>query len=413
MQFVAAASLMPLLGTAAAGEPAPQPGANPAPPAPPAPAALPKEGERVPRRKLGKTGVEVSCLAFGITARPKPEVFDRALKWGIDHWDTAASYAGAEAAIGAYLKANKGLREKLFLSTKPADITTPEPVYADMEASLDKSLATIGIEHIDFFLGIHACPRPTCITDEFLRFGEDMKKKGKIRFFGFSNHASTSDNLAKAAPLPGIDAILVAYNFRQTASQKLRASMEACVKAGIGLIAIKGQGFGVRQLNEKDEALLAAFRGRGFNEAQAKAKLVLEEPLITSLAVGMKTVEVVDSSAGAAILKEKLSALDRQALEAFAFSSACSYCAGCVQHCGGPGMARSAVADVMRCHMYDRVYDDRAFAEQAFALIPAEGKEYLRRGDLAAAERLCPHQLPIESMVDEALARFGRAPSIT
>jgi uncharacterized protein len=411
LRQMALSSLLPMVaGTLGAGAEA---GAVPQPPAP-KPPLLAKPGDKVPRRPLGKTGVDVPCLAFGITTPAKPELFDRALSWGIDHWDTAASYAGAEGAIGAYLAAHKGLRDKVFISTKPPDINTPEPEYATMEASLDKSLKLIGTDRIDLFLGIHACPRPTCLTDEFLRFGEDMKKKGKIRFFGFSNHANLSDNLAKAATMKGIDAILVQYNFRYVNNAKLRTSLEACTKAGIGLVAIKGQGF-TPKVNDKEQAVIDAFANRGFNQAQAKIKVVMEEPLIASLSVGMKSLEIIDSSAGAALIKEKLSALDRQVLQAYAFNTHCTSCAGCVQHCGGPGLAHTAVADVMRCLMYDRAYQEPAFAEQAFAQITPEGRAYLQHGDLLAAEGRCPHDLPIVSMVDEALRRFAtpNAPALT
>jgi hypothetical protein len=47
-------------------------------------AALPQ----VPKRKLGKTGVEVPCLSLGSNAAEDPILLRRALDWGVSYWDS-------------------------------------------------------------------------------------------------------------------------------------------------------------------------------------------------------------------------------------------------------------------------------------------------------------------------------------
>ena len=71
----------------------------------------------------------------------------------ITYWDTAASY-NTEPYIGDYFRANKAVRDKVFLCTKPADLTTPLPVIADVQKSLEQSLKTLGPDHIDLFMGV-------------------------------------------------------------------------------------------------------------------------------------------------------------------------------------------------------------------------------------------------------------------
>jgi hypothetical protein len=81
-------------------------------PAPPKP-------HEIPKRMLGKTGVEVSILNGG-TARA-PGTLDRLLRFeysrGVRFFDTAASY-GTEEAFKKWFTAMPEVRRQIFLATK-------------------------------------------------------------------------------------------------------------------------------------------------------------------------------------------------------------------------------------------------------------------------------------------------------
>jgi hypothetical protein len=80
-----AAGLTPVFASAAA-----QAGANePDAPEKPQPSGLPQ----VPKRKLGKTGVEVPCLSLGgtINLLENQIMLKKALEWGVTYWDTSTS----------------------------------------------------------------------------------------------------------------------------------------------------------------------------------------------------------------------------------------------------------------------------------------------------------------------------------
>ena len=364
--------------------------------------------EPVPRRKLGKTGVSIPCLAVGGVR--KKEVMDRALHFGFTHWDTAASYSGSEKAIGEYLSANKGVREKLFISTKPADIATPLPIVADMQKQLEQSLQDLKTDYIDLYLGVHAMRSPNQLTDELRQFAETAKKKGQIRFFGFSNHANTTDNLAAAAKLEWIDALLVAFNYRMMArpNPKFTEALEACHKANIGMIAIKTQGFGAKSLSEEEKKLTDHFTAKGFEEAQAKIKLVLEDKRFASASVGMSTVDIVNSCAGAALDRIKLSQLDRELLAQHAHATCDSYCAGCANVCGATLPAEfPLVSDIMRFMMYHENYGEPERARELFSQIPVELRQRLLAADYGPAESRCPQHMPIGSLVAEACRKLA------
>ena len=82
----------------------------------------------LPKRMLGRTGVEVSMLNLGTW---KSVGLDRILRFawanGIRYIDTAKSY-GSEPAIGKWLQAMPEVRKEIFLVTKdhPADAASSD-----------------------------------------------------------------------------------------------------------------------------------------------------------------------------------------------------------------------------------------------------------------------------------------------
>jgi len=123
---------------------------------------------------------------------------DACLEQGITTVDQADIYGEytAEAILGACLKENKGLRDKLEIVTK-CDIVAPAGRYADARVkhydtsaahiakSVDTSLSEMGIDHIDLLL-IHR-PDPFMDHHETGRALDDAVKSGKVRAIGVSN----------------------------------------------------------------------------------------------------------------------------------------------------------------------------------------------------------------------------------
>jgi len=86
-------------------------GANAADPKAKAEAQKPKF-PHVPKRKLGKTGIEVPVLSLGTVFDlvDNQVILKSALQWGVCYWDTATNYAGgnSELGIGKFLAQNPG-----------------------------------------------------------------------------------------------------------------------------------------------------------------------------------------------------------------------------------------------------------------------------------------------------------------
>ncbi len=301
---------------------------GPAPAVTPTPA--PAAGDQVPRRKLGKTGVEIPVIGLGnglFSIEENMDVLPRCLQWGVTYWDTAASYRGGEAGIGKYFAQNPGLRPKIFLVTKSADIATPLPVVADIEKQFQESLKRLKTDYIDLYIGVHAMPDIKMLTDDMRAWAGEKKKKGQIKFFGFSAHANMGRTLLAAAKLDWIDACLVRADFRVIREPEMAAGLDACTKAGIGIISIKAMSVGMNPSAAEDKKLTFNFTDKGFDAYQAKLKALLEDKRFASAAVGMKSAAIIDSCAAAALDKTKLTDAHWRALDEYAAATGDNFCA--------------------------------------------------------------------------------------
>ncbi|HEV3174980.1 MAG TPA: aldo/keto reductase [Stellaceae bacterium] len=156
------------------------------------------------QRILGRTGASVSVLGFGCGAvgglmvRGAPadqeRAVARALEAGINYFDTAPSYGNgaSEENLGRVLKS---LNPEIFLSTKFTVLPEHRKNLADgIAQSLEQSLRRLGRDHVDL-LQLHnriasgGSDRPleaSMVLQQVVPVLEDLRKQGKIRFFGIT-----------------------------------------------------------------------------------------------------------------------------------------------------------------------------------------------------------------------------------
>ena len=362
---------------------------------------------QMPKRKLGKTKVEVPCLSFG-TLRVDAEnqiLLRRTLRLGVGYWDTAYGYShgNCELGIGKFLSKNPNVRKKLFLVTKASGAKTTK----EIEERLQLSLKRMNTDYIDLYYAPHGASDPAQFTDELRRWAESAKKRKLIRFFGFSTHKNMAKCLAAAAKLDWIDVIMTSYNFQLMENAAMKAGIEACYKAGIGLVAMKTQGRRQKTDNEQAEKLAKHFLERGFTEGQAKIKVVLEDKRFSSVCVGMENIATVDSNVAAVLDKTRLTQTDREVFSQYAQATCDGYCAGCAHICDPASADAPYVSDIMRYLMYYNSYGDKDRARELFAQIPCEVRGNLLGTDYSAAEDRCPQHLPIGKLVAEAVSKLA------
>jgi uncharacterized protein len=116
----------------------------------------------------------------------------------------------------------------------------------------------------------------------------------------------------------------------------------------------------------------------------------------------MPNLTVLSSNVAAALDKTSLTAADKAALEQYAQATCSSYCKGCTELCEAALGGRVPVGDVMRSLMYHHGYGDNDRARSVLAGLPEATRQRLGALDYSAAERVCPHRMPIAVFMKEA-----------
>ena len=156
----------------------------------------------VPRRPMGKTGLEVSIIGMGGfhlgTAAGQPEVNNmvaKALDHGINFFDNAWEYhkGVSEERVGAALK---GKREKAIVMTKVCTRGRDQKVAMRM---LEESLVRLQTDHLDVWQ-VHEVvyyndPEKIYAPDGVLEALTKAKQQGKVRFVGFTGHKNPTIHL--------------------------------------------------------------------------------------------------------------------------------------------------------------------------------------------------------------------------
>ena len=135
---------------------------------------------KVVYRTLGKTGLKVSGVGYGIGFVPVTEVVSRALDMGVNYFDTSRDYGDSEKIFSGIIKGRD--RSKMVIATK-----SPSRRKKDILNDLDTSLKTLGTDYVDIW-HLHAKDTPTSIPDEALEAMQACKKSGKARFLGITCH---------------------------------------------------------------------------------------------------------------------------------------------------------------------------------------------------------------------------------
>ena len=354
----------------------------------------------MPKRKLGKTGAEVSILCLGgmFDTVNNQLLLRQALNWGVTYWDTAEGYGNglSEEGFGRFFTRYPETRKNIFLMTK----FRPSPPDKLSEA-LDKGLKRLHTDYVDAFFthGISDFNQITGVRD----WAEQMKKAGKIKFFGFSTHSNMEDCLLAAAKSGWIDLVMFTYNFRLMNTPKMKEAVDACAQAGIGLTSFKTQAGGqVKADSETEFKLVQKFLERGFTDKQAKLKAVWENPQIASICSQMPNLAYLSANVAAARDLKSLAKSDFEALDRFASETRSGYCAGCGRICQAAVGGKVPVNDVMRCLMYYRDYGDRELARSVFAGLSEAARSQLTEVDYSKAEKACPQGLAIATLMAEA-----------
>ena len=250
----------------------------------------------IPKKDLGKTGVQVSALGLGgyhlgsaNTDQIGNEIVAKAIDHGVTFFDNAWEYHDglSEERLG---RALKGKRQNVFVMTKVCTHGRDKKIAMRM---LEESLRRLGTDHLDLWQ-IHEVIYENDPDLIFAPGGAaealmEAKQQGKVRFIGFTGHKDPEIHLKMLSHDFPFDAVQMPLNcfdatFRSFETQVLPEATRRGI-AVLGMKSLGGSGEMVRH---------------GGITAQEGLRYAMSLPVATTIS-GIDSMEVLDQNLAVAM----------------------------------------------------------------------------------------------------------------
>ncbi len=324
---------------------------------------------RMPYRTVGRSGLKLPAISLGLWHNFGDDVpfatqratLRRAFALGITHFDLANNYGppagSAETNFGRHMREDfRPYRDELIISTKAGWDMWPGP-YGDLGsrkyllASLDQSLARMGLDYVDIFYHHHF--DPSTPLEETMMALDTAVRQGKALYAGISSYSArrTREMTAIAREL-GTPLVIHQPSYSmlnrwiEEDPEGHGSLVEAADESGLGIIAFsplaqglltnkylagvpagsratQGKSFLEEFLSEGNLAHIRSLNeiaeGRGQTLAQMAISWVLRDTRVTSALIGASSARQLEDSAGAVRNLEftdaELAAIDQHAVD--------------------------------------------------------------------------------------------------
>ena len=334
--------------------------------------ADPHRHDRLASRRAGRTGLTISVAALGLwqnfgATRPfaeQRELVLRAFDLGVTHIDLANNYGpppgAAEESVGRLLARDLApYRDELVIATKAGYRQWPGP-YGEfgsrkhLLASLDQSLARLGLDHVDVFYSHRYDPATP--LEETLGALATALQSGRTRAVGLSSYSAVrtaqASSLARSMGLPltlhqASYSMLNRWIERPESGTGGRSLLDVASDVGMGVAAFSPLAQGMLSRRYLDgvpadsrvarggplrpeylsagtiahvRALAAIAEDCGRSLAQLAITWVLRDPRVTTVVLGSRTVAQLEESLraldGPPLGPDELAAIELHAVDA-------------------------------------------------------------------------------------------------
>ncbi len=204
----------------------------------------------LPKRILGKTGVEVSVLALGgvsgMGMKPTNEfnpadLANAAIDAGITYLDTAPGYSNGQSETN-YGSVMAKRRNEVFLASKTLSRT-----YDGTMREVEESLKRLQTDHYDLFQ-VHSVLEKEDVSlwskpDGMMKAFYKLRDEKVTRFIGVTGHES-ADAMNRAIDMYDFDTILTTFNPVPRRLPWRESVLQNAIKKNMGIIAMKVMGGG-------------------------------------------------------------------------------------------------------------------------------------------------------------------------
>ena len=326
--------------------------------------AAPDRYEQMPYRRCGRSGIDLPEVSLGLWQnfgddRPlevQRAILRRAFDLGVTHFDLANNYGppygSSEINFGRLMKEDfRPYRDELIISTKAGYDMWPGP-YGDhgsrkyLLASLDQSLARMGLDYVDIFYSHRFDPDTP--MEETMGALHTAVQSGRALYAGISSY-SAARTAEAAAIMRGLGTPLLIHQPSYSMLNRWieHGLLDVLEREGMGCIAFSPLAQGVLtgkylngvpegsratqrgsltsdQLSEETlrhvQALAEVARGRGQTLAQMAISWVLRDKRVTSALIGASSVTQLEENLAATakteFSAEEIAEIDRNAVDA-------------------------------------------------------------------------------------------------
>ena len=320
--------------------------------------------EEMPYRRCGRSGIDLPEVSLGLWQnfgddRPlevQRAILRRAFDLGVTHFDLANNYGppygAAEINFGRLMKEDfRPYRDELIISTKAGYDMWPGP-YGDhgsrkyLLASLDQSLARMGLDYVDIFYSHRFDPDTP--MEETMGALHTAVRSGRALYAGISSY-SAARTAEAATIMRGLGTPLLIHQPSYSMLNRWieQGLLDVLEREGMGCIAFSPLAQGVLtgkyltgvpegsratqhgsltsdQLSEETlrhvQALAEVARGRGQTLAQMAISWVLRDRRVTSALLGASSVTQLEENLAATakteFSAEEIAEIDRNAVDA-------------------------------------------------------------------------------------------------
>jgi aryl-alcohol dehydrogenase-like predicted oxidoreductase len=184
----------------------------------------------IDKQPFGRTGHQSTRTIFGAAAlsRVTQDEADRTLElllgYGVNHFDTAASYGESELRMGPWMSR---YRDQVFLATK-----TGQRTYREARDEFHRSLERLRVDKVDL-LQLHNLVDPQEWETAMgpggaLEAAVEARDQGLLRYIGVTGHGVTIAAMHKRSlERFDFDSVLLPYSFVLMQNQQYAADFEA------------------------------------------------------------------------------------------------------------------------------------------------------------------------------------------